>query len=89
MILGILVPVTEPVNTVTFKTKVETGLANAYDLAFQKQGQARRRKRFVQIGKAGINVRLFICNTGIASDTSLEAMYVMKLVLKADHARTV
>ncbi|VDH99232.1 Hypothetical predicted protein [Mytilus galloprovincialis] len=53
---GILVPVTEPVNTVTFKTKVETGLANAYDLAFQKQGQARRRKRFVQIGKAGINV---------------------------------
>ncbi|CAC5414456.1 unnamed protein product [Mytilus coruscus] len=53
---GILVPVTEDVSTVTFKTKVESGLANAYDLAFQKQGQARRRKRFVQIGKAGINV---------------------------------
>ncbi|XP_052064453.1 uncharacterized protein LOC127704446 isoform X2 [Mytilus californianus] len=53
---GILVPVTVDVSTVTFKTKVESGLANAYDLAFQKQGQARRRKRFVQIGKAGINV---------------------------------
>ncbi|XP_071120367.1 uncharacterized protein [Mytilus edulis] len=53
---GILVPVTEDVNTVTFQTKVESGLANAYDLAFRKQGQARRRKRFVQIGKAGINV---------------------------------
>jgi hypothetical protein len=43
----------------TFKVKMEQGLAKAFNLAFQTQEQAgrRRRKRYVQIGKAGINVR--------------------------------
>lgn len=43
----------------TFKVKMEQGLAEAFNLAFQTQEQAgrRRRKRYVQIGKAGINVR--------------------------------
>ena len=43
----------------TFKVKMEQGLAEAFNLAFQTQSQAgrRRRKRYVQMGKAGINVR--------------------------------
>ena len=57
ILIGILVPLTEDVSTVTFKTTIETGLAKAYNLAFQNQQQNGRRKRFVQIGQAGINVR--------------------------------
>lgn len=43
----------------TFKVQMEQGLAEAFNLAFQAQEQAgrRRRKRYVQIGKAGVNVR--------------------------------
>ena len=42
-----------------FKVKMEQGLAKAFNLAFDTQEQAgrRRRKRYVQIEKAGINVR--------------------------------